>query len=207
MESQTKKTILFSVFVLMSNFYSVAHGSVLSFEFNDPTGDTTRAHGTDIIRITTIFDNSTGSYTTTLFTTPDRPFDDRFVINLNMVNPDTPDFSEEKSYFFDNLNEFSNQPVSTTIELTGYDASLLYWKAGDRVALSSIPFGIPSNSTPHTFSSNMTDYSTFWEASTDTFPLNEIAIIQAVPVPASVWLFSSGLIFLINLRKRAASQR
>ena len=208
MDAHIKKSaIIFSVFLTASTYCSIAHSAILSFEFNDPVGDATREHGTDVTRILTIFDNTTGFYTTTLFTVLGKPFEDRFTINLNMANPDTDEYTEEQSYFFDNLNEFTNHPVSTAVELAGFDSSLLYWNVGDRVVLSSEPFGIPSSSASHTFSSGMTDYSTFWEASSDAFPLNDIATIQAVPIPASIWLFSTGLIGLIGVaRQKKMSQ-
>ena len=197
-----KPSLIVCAFVLACNYSSIACGAILSYEFSDPVGDATRDHGTDVNRILTIFDNSTGNYTITLFTIPDKPFEDWFRINLNMANPDTDEYTVEQSYFFDNANDFDNYLVSTTVELTGNDPSLLFWEAGDRVVLSSEPFGIATGMEPHIFSSGMTDYSTFWEVSSDAFSLTDVAIIHAVPIPASIWIFGSGLVGLVGFARR-----
>lgn len=203
MDNHVKKSArIFIVVLIASTYFSIAHGAILRFEFNDPVGDATREHGTDVTRISTVFDNTTGFYTTTLYTASGKPFEDRFRINLNMINPDTDEYTVEQSYFFDNANDFTNYPVSVAIILTGIDVGLLHWHAGDRVALSSEPFGVPSDSEFYTFASSMTDYSTFWEASSDDFPLNEVAIISAVPLPAAAWLFGSGIIGLFGIARR-----
>lgn len=198
----TKSILMICSVTLLITISPIVQSSILSFEFNDPAGDATRVHGTDVTRIKTVFDNATGHYTITLFTAPGKPFEDRFRINLNMINPDTSEFTVEQSLFFDNSNDFDDHPVSATITLTGTNDSLLHWKAGDQVALSSEPFGIPGDSELISFHSGMTDYSTFWEASSDEFPLNEVAIIGAVPLPAAAWLFGSGLIGLISVANR-----
>ena len=183
-----------------------AYSALLAYEFIDPAGDTSRTtFGTDITRISIVFDNSTGDYTITLRAAPGTPFTDWFRFNLNMVNPDTPQFVEAQSYFFDNLNDVRGYPALQSYSKSGNAPSLLLWQAGDRVAMSSDPFGIATDIPVHAFGSGFTDWSQYpatGQTSSDDFSRSDVAVISAVPVPAALWLFTSGLFVLAGIARR-----
>lgn len=185
-----------------------ANAAMLSFSFQDGIGDQSRSSYSDTSKMSVLFDNLTGDYTITLTATPDHPFSGWIDVNANMVNPDTPVFHMNQSYFFANNNLTNPSTPTTSITLSGTEKSLLWWKIGDRVALSSIPFGIAKDAPPSSFSSNVDqgrafDYG-FW--STDEFSYTQIATISAaVPEPETYAMLASGL-FLVAAAKRRRPQ-
>ena len=196
------------IFILGSN---ITNAQLLSFEFIDPTNDRTRSFGIDLVSVSVVFDNTNGDYEILLTADPASPFVGNFRINSNMVNPDTNSFTMVPSYFFDNANDFRNLDPVTTISLTGNNSNLTYWNIGDRVATSSVPFGLATDALEAgigDFASEITDYLDFSIYSSDYFPNEQVAYIQAVvPLPTSLYLLISGLLGITSIAlKRQANK-
>ena len=113
-----------------------------SFFFADRVGDVFSFPGavgpvTDLLGLVFIFDNATGAYKVIITASSANPFIGDFRFNLNLFNPNTGSTATE--FFTDQLNDFSLSTPSTSITLTGSDAKLLAWQAGDQVAACEGP--------------------------------------------------------------------
>ena len=172
-----------------------ACAEMLSFSFQDPAGDQTRATGADLSRIDVAFDNATGQYTVTLFAVASNSFSGRLKVNANFVNPDTESFTMSPSYFFDNLRFIEASEPASSVSFSGVNGNLLHWRAGHRVATSSEPFGIASDAPPSAFSSYLEHSLDFPWVSTDDFPPLAVSLIRSIPEPTTLALCALGLVF------------
>jgi hypothetical protein len=127
-----------------------AQANQLTFSFSDPVGD--QSGTVDLTGMTMNFDNATGNYNIVLTATAANPFVGTFRINVNLFNPDT---TADDCFFNDNQKDFNLTVATTSITLTGTNSKLLSWKAGDRVAISSLPFGNPPVPGVGAFASNV----------------------------------------------------
>lgn len=144
-----KALVVFSVLVTLGT--SRAQATNLEFSFVDPLED---AWGcappgpcdipfssaddpiTDAIRLVFRFNNVTGNYEATMFASAAHPFIDEVIINVNLFNGDTGDF------FSDSINRFFFGSPATSVTLSGSNALLVGWKAGDQVAVCEGSGGI-----------------------------------------------------------------
>ncbi len=118
---------------------------LISFSFRDPAGDS--AGPIDVTRVNANFDNVTGAYRVLLSSSASNPFLGHFRVNLNLFNPDLGTNAQFPSFLPLNLIDFNLVTAQTTLELTGVDARLSQWEAGQRVATNNVPFGNPSGVT------------------------------------------------------------
>lgn len=117
----------------------------------------------------------------------------------------------------DNVNDFTFASPSTSAVLTGVSSNLTIWKVGDRVAVNSIPFGIPSNLglafgsgvmalNGNSFVGNDL-FGTYGGGSGANFAtLTAAPAESAVPEPATYRLFGSGA-FLLAVGSRFLRKR
>ncbi len=130
---------IYLAFLTFLAWATASYARPLAFSFDDPQGD---GDGSiDVIRMVGNFDNETGNYELVLVANPARPFRGAFRVNVNLFDPDTGSLSEESAYLGDTVNDFDLSAPQTLLRLTGVAPSLLHWKAGDRVATSTLPFG------------------------------------------------------------------
>ena len=160
----------------------------------------------DLIQMNFVFDNATGDYVIDLETTDTNPFVGDFRININLFNLDVGTTANNPSFFNETSNDFSLSGSTTTLTLTGNNARLIAWDAGDRILLNNFP-----SATPHP------DSVSFFRSGVFGLPLmgpfvnedmlgieSQIDVVSAVPVPAAVWLFGSGLLGLIYIARKKA---
>jgi uncharacterized repeat protein (TIGR01451 family) len=132
---------------------AAAQDQQLSFSFADPVGDQTGR--IDVKSMVMVFDSTTGAYSINLIATPANPFIGMFRVNINLLNPDT---NNNDAFFQDNVNDFDLTSATTVLTLTGASTKLQSWRAGNRVATNSGPFGTPPGSPPEsTFLCNVLD--------------------------------------------------
>jgi hypothetical protein len=124
---------------------SSARATMLSLTFTDPVGDNTGL--VDVTRLNLVFSNTTGDYTVLVTASPEHPFLGNFRININLFNPDTGSTALLPSYFRDTVHDYYLQIPTTTLTWSGSNPSLGYWKFGDRVATTHLPFGNPDFAT------------------------------------------------------------
>jgi hypothetical protein len=131
-----------SIMVLCSAT-TLGWSQALTVKLEDPAGDV--RSGVDVTELELTFLPSTGVYFIRVRTTPQQPFDDRYVrLNINLFNPDAPSADR---LFHDTLNDHPidrncvgpNFPLrvrsgSTDYPLFGTNPILKRWKAGDRVS-------------------------------------------------------------------------
>jgi len=177
---------------------TTAYSKLLQFSFVDGTADQTRETGADLLSVTVVFDNATGTYTTTLHSTAAAPFSGKISINANFADVDTPAYVLRQSYFFDNLRTLELSEPSTTASWSGIYSSLRYWKEGDRVVTSSDLFGIVPDAGAHSFGSNFTSYLDFPYTSTDEISRLSVATISSVPEPSQSVFMLLGLGLIIT---------
>jgi len=133
-----KKLFITQMILFVANF---ALAETLDFHFDDPVGDHTGI--VDVVSMDFTFDDVSGAYTILLTADPANPFVGNFRININLYNPDTGTTAYDPSSFHDYVNDYDLSSPVPAIELTGTDSSLTQWKEGDRVAISTLPFGNP----------------------------------------------------------------
>jgi len=140
--------ILGCLILVLSVLPSTSFAVPLSFSFSDPIGDST--FGIDATKIRVDFDNQTGDYVMELTASSGAPFVGDFRVNISLLNPDTGfglgvGIVNNPAFFSSTLNDFSLGIASQFVTLTGQDLVLRNWKAGDRIAVNSFPFGQPSS--------------------------------------------------------------
>jgi hypothetical protein len=108
----------------------------LSFSIIDPVGD---QQGTiDVTGMHMSWKPNNGHYTIVLTADTAHPFTGQFRVNINVYNPSAP---AGFSLFSDTLNDYGlGSTTTTTLTLTGSNATLKHWNAGDQVATHS--FGL-----------------------------------------------------------------
>ena len=114
-----------------------------SFTFMDPVGD--QRGRVDVTSVTVEFDPATGSYEVLMTAAPEHPFLGRFMVNLNMFNPDLGTRAHDPSFFKSHFNEFNLLTAATSLRFSGTSPSLREWRRGHRVAADSTTFGNPDN--------------------------------------------------------------
>lgn len=186
---------------------SSAHAALLRFSFDDPVGDPTG--NIDVTGLTFTFESLTGAYTIDLFATADDPFSGTFRVNVNLFNPDTGTTAPDPSLFSDTANDITLPAPETTLSLTGINARLLFWDAGDRVAIGSVPFGNPDGVSA--LGSSVIDFP-LDEARRDLIGTTSVvngsaegvAVITAVPEPPTLLLGLAALSGLCFFQSRKA---
>ena len=199
-------------------FPTSANSAILSFRFTDPSGDFSTFPNpadfpsiTDIINVRIIFDTETGDFQAHLTSTIEKPFLGTFEPNFQYYNVDAVPFTVDPTIvrdWLDGGNRFTLSTPTTEFIYSGNNPNYMSWKVGDRVATSigfdTSPFDGPSDwPTNQGFASNFYIFGAYGTAS-DILPISDIAIITAVPIPAVIWLFGSGLLGLIGLARRKA---
>ena len=117
----------------------------LFIAFADPIGDSVGR--VDVTLFVIDFDASTGEYRIEIRAESPAPFLGTTLVNINMFNADLGTRAQDPPFFQDTGNlSFEPTPV-TSILLAGVDTRLTHWRAGDFVALSSLPLGNPENVT------------------------------------------------------------
>jgi hypothetical protein len=117
----------------------------LSMEFTDAIGDAP-PNVPDLAKLVMNFDASTGRYAITLISDDAQPFNGYFRVNVNLYNPDRGT-NCETSLFSDSVRDFRLESSTNELVITGTNLKLRNWRAGDRVASCSGPFGNPSCTT------------------------------------------------------------
>ena len=123
----------------------------LSFGVTDPSGDQD-LEAFDVRAVNVQFDPSTGFYKAQVAFQADTPALGQVGLVLNGFNPDlgTTACDPAAAMLITTTNVFESSGV---VEFAGFAATLQAWGAGDRVGLSSRPFGNPDCSTQ--FGSNV----------------------------------------------------
>lgn len=103
----------------------------LTISFADPLGDNTGP--IDVTGMLMTFNNGTGNYSITLSATNTNPFVGQFLVAVALFNPDAP----ATESFFDRIQVFNMSSATTSLVLTGNNAHLLAWGAGNRVATNT----------------------------------------------------------------------
>ncbi len=176
---------------------SAAHAASLTASFTDPVGDQTG--NVDVVGVVFNFDNTSGVYEILLTADAANPFVGVFRINFNLFNPDTGSIAQNPSFFQDQINDFNLQFPTTSVTLTGTNARLLSWDAGDRVATNSIPFGNPSGVA--FFESEVVD-PPFGTIIRDSIAFGDFTTIALVPEQSTMLLLGFGLAGLGFMRRR-----
>ncbi len=117
----------------------------IRFQISDALNDGVNGATIDLTGLILDFDTSTGAYTVTVQASAANPFAGSFRVNLYFLNPDTGLGISTSAMLIDTLNDFTFTSPSTSVVLTGSSDNLKIWKIGDRVAINSIPFGVPPN--------------------------------------------------------------
>ena len=140
----------------------------LLFSLTDPPGDQTGK--IDVTGVVVHFDDSNGNYILTLTADPMHPFVGPFRVNLSLFNPDARGSSPEARGFSVNMRDYNLSTPATTLTIVGTDAHLVAWKAGDRVAADSTPFGNPPGTS-------------FFRSAVDELPLPSVYCGESAPGP------------------------
>ena len=192
--------------------------ALLQVSFFDAAGDQARdpsssANQIDLLSMRLVFDSASGIYQVTFTTSADHPLFGPVSLNANMLNGDLPfvldRFGNEPpppAIFRDNFNDFVLDVPQVSMVLSGQNDHLPQWRLGDRVATDSgafpqsFPNGVLTNGGYLTTIQGRPDsrvdlYDAFPERTT-------IAVVTAVPLPASLPLFASMFGVLLFGRKR-----
>jgi hypothetical protein len=188
---------VFSVFLV-----GIPNAATLVLSSIDPVMDQSGA-SPDIIEMRFVFDNITGDYTIGLQTSNADPFQGSFRININLFNVDVGTTADAPSFFQDVFNDISLPTPTEIFTLTGNNTRLTAWNEGDRILLNN--YGPPS-CTPHP------DGGTCFASGVGLLPYtgfddyigvdHQIDVLAAVPIPAAIWLFGSGMMGLIGIARR-----
>ena len=111
----------------------------LKFSFTDPVGD--NAGSADVVNLTMYVSRTTGAYRIVITSSAARPFIGSFRVNINAFNPD------DSTFFQDVVNDFALTLPVKRIARTGINVLLRSWTPGQRISLSTPPFGNPPGTT------------------------------------------------------------
>jgi hypothetical protein len=172
-----------------------SHAALLSVSWLDQ-GD---SNSPNLVSVALTFENTTGDYTIELGASSADPFQGTFLANVNLLNADTGSTSNDPALFLDNINSFVNFPASTSVELMGNNPVLLFWDLGDRVSHCLGVAGCTANfpGFGQLFGSGITGDELLAE--------NSVAIIMAVPEPATPLLLALVLGTILLSRRHALS--
>jgi hypothetical protein len=182
-----------------------AAATLLEVTFVDPVGDQSPIPPIpiDLVRTTLEFDNVTGAYEIFFHADPAHPFLGFFILNANLLNGDISPLTVKPSTLFDNFNVLDLSVPATMLTLSGTNVNLLSWKAGDRIATSSGPFGVPIDATFSDFLSGVSFFGMGLDTLSDG-PLDYSVVVTQAGEPATLLLLGVGLATsLISRRKRA----
>lgn len=127
------QTRLFAL--LLTAVPAISFAVPISYTFNDPIGD--NATTIDLTGMDFGFENSTGDYTITMYSSSANPFSGQFRLNVNIFNPDTGTTAPNPAFFTDDFNDFDLATPVTEIVLTGTNSYLMSWSLGDNIAVST----------------------------------------------------------------------
>lgn len=178
-----------------------AQSEMLTFSFSDVAGDNRPGYA-DITKLSAVFENRTGDYEITVRSTEGSQFQGWVQVNSNLVNPDIPRFITSQAYFFDSPRIITLDSPSSVVTWTGNAPSLMWWKAGARVATSSEPFGIARFTPPHSFSSSVSQGMDYLQWGTDDLSSTQIVTISAVPEAKNYAMLLAGLGLLAFRRRK-----
>ena len=135
--------VFISIVVLFAIIAGIkpATAEYLTFSFSDPAGDS--GGPIDLTGMNFSFDDTTGNYTVRLTSTQNNPFVGDFRASVNLFNPDLGTRNRNPSLFQDVLRDFNLSSPQTSLTYSGTNPVLESWHAGQRVAVSSGPFGSP----------------------------------------------------------------
>jgi hypothetical protein len=204
------RNVLRSVIVaLLAGCAAHSQAATLGFSFDDPAGDAIDRYITEpgaqpawsrvaeLTHVGVVFDNVTGDYTVTIRTAPDVPFVESGRFDFHFVNPDAGARTYEP-YEVAGTRFYGQLTGQQTLSISGNSASLLQWEAGDRVATSSVPFGLAEDDSR---TGCYTGHETF--GGFDFLAPDAVTTITSVPEPAGVALWVLGLSFLCWGLRRA----
>jgi eukaryotic-like serine/threonine-protein kinase len=117
----------------------------LFLEFTDAIGDAP-PNVPDLSKLVMTFDASTGRYAIRLTADDAQLFHGYFRVNVNLYNRDRGT-NCETSFFSDTVRDFRLESPTNKVVISGTNLKLQHWRAGDRVAACSGPFGNPSCTT------------------------------------------------------------
>jgi hypothetical protein len=206
--------LLFPVLAVLVS--PVAKADLLRLEISDPVGDAFNTGTVDLANLILDFNNVTGAYSIRVEASAAHPFSGGVRLNIHFLNPDTGLGISSNAMLIDSVNDFSLSAATTSLVLTGVSSNLTLWEAGDRVAINSIPFGIPSN-LGLSFNSGVLAGTFPFLQGTDlfgspggaNFSTLTVAPAAAVPEPASGLLFAAGSCLLaagLHSRRRPDGQ-
>ena len=189
--------------------------SQLQVTFLDPAGDQTISpdlpREIDLLSMTLVFDNETGSFLVSFVTAPAHPLSGSFELNANLVNGELPFPSERLPYqdmnnlFIDNFNEIVLDIPATEYSLSGVDLHLTHWQSGDRIAIDTCTFS------PNCVDAGYTLMTTIQNNVVTTTPFDTFSQDQsffghltpvAVPLPSALPLSVSILTLLLAARRQ-----
>jgi hypothetical protein len=184
-----------------------AGATLLEVTFVDPVGDQSPIPTIqiDLVRTTLEFDNATGAYEIFFQADPAHPFLGFFVLNANLLNGDISPLTVNPSMLRDTLNTFDLTVPATMLTLSGTNVNLLSWKAGDRVATSSGPFGVPIDTTFPSFLSGVSFFGMGLDPLPDG-PLDYSIVVAQAGEPATLLLLGVGLATFLSSRTRRVRQ-
>lgn len=149
-----------------------------SFTFMDPVGD--QRGRVDVTSLSVDFDPQTGLYEVVMTADPRHPFVGRFVVNLNMFNPDLGTRALDPSMFQSHFNEFDPHNPEALLRFSGGSPSLRAWRPGHRVAADSTTFGNPDDTIFFRCSAHDLPYRAGGRAfeDEDTIGYGDVAMVQ-----------------------------
>lgn len=199
---QMKRTMTLLSAVFSMTLMGSVNATTVVLSAIDPVGDQF-VPSPDLVQMKFVFDNVTGAYVIELETTNEDPFIGDFRVNINLFNLDAGTTAVDPSFFRDTLNDFSLTESTTTLALTGTNDRLQAWKVGDRILLNNLPSGMPSPDGTTLFRSGVDAAGSEFLEEEDMLGLpGQIDIVSAVPIPPAIWLFGSGLLGLLGMKRR-----
>jgi hypothetical protein len=190
---QTKIWLVLAWAVTLLGSSSV-QGATLIVSYDDPVGDFQEV-SIDLIGMTLIFDNTTGDYELTVKFDDANPFVGSHNVNANLFNATVTPLTTDPAFV--GINETPAAAVATNmLVFTGTDTNLMSWEQGDLVANNTSVFGNPEDASFTSFLSAVQD---------DGLGIDILdpasSAIATIPLPATLWLLSSGIVALIGVAR------